>query len=126
MDITHHQNNNGQNALSTKQCAGLPDKAGLVRDLVAQSFAIFNTYGREPETLVHLLPAFWEVLQDRSAEDIQTAFKAWLRQKSSMPTPADILQMMPPRKWEWVVQEPQTGGVHTVTFDGKFHVKRYL
>lgn len=61
-----------------------------IRALVYQSFNIFNIYGREPESLESILFGFTVALEDIELKYITKAFKEWLQQSSSMPTPADI------------------------------------
>lgn len=62
--------------------------------LVSQSFDVFNQYGKDPESLKSTYKAFEIDLAGHSAESIQNAFTEWRKTKSTMPTPADILNLL--------------------------------
>lgn len=59
--------------------------------LVAQSFHIFNRYGKDEHALAPMNHAFLEDLEPYSETEITAAFKAWRQRKSGMPAPADII-----------------------------------
>lgn len=59
-------------------------------DLIKQSFAVFNLYGKSPEDLESIGLAFWMTLEDCTEGEITAAFKSWMRASSVMPTPRDI------------------------------------
>lgn len=61
-----------------------------MRSLIRQSFDIFNVYGKDPEAAKNILHGFSMVLEDHTDNDISFAFKEWLKEKSTMPTPSDI------------------------------------
>lgn len=61
-----------------------------LRHLLNQSFQIFNLYGKEPEQLTAIFQGFSMILKDETEGDITTAFLQWMREKSVMPTPAEI------------------------------------
>lgn len=70
------------------------ETAKTLADLVTQSYDIFNTYGKDPEALRSIYKAFETELAGINSESLQRVFKEWLRTKSRMPTPADILGLL--------------------------------
>lgn len=66
------------------------ERTAALSQLLRQSFDIFNTYGKQPESLKSMVHGFDVVLQKYSTEVITAAFSTWLEEQSCMPTPADI------------------------------------
>lgn len=75
---------------ASTQSQNASGKSSLLRDLVRQSFDVFNLYGKQPEALANIVQGFSLALEDQSVEDIRRAFMEWLNTNSTMPTPADI------------------------------------
>jgi len=87
---------------------------------VRQAYDIFNTYGKDPEALKTITLAFSQALGSQNIADISSAFQEWLKYKSGMPTPADILKLsieqeamrkakeVPHRPWYQVLRDPDT------------------
>lgn len=74
---------------------GNNDKLAMQREetinfLVRQSFDIFNTFGKDPDCLETMVPAFCEVLQARHPNTITEAFRLWMLKNEKMPTPSNI------------------------------------
>lgn len=59
-----------------------------------------DTYGKEPEQLQNASKLFAIVLSDYSIEQIETAFKTYLKRNTDMPKPADIVKIIEPPKPE--------------------------
>lgn len=53
-----------------------------------------NVYGKEPEQLENIDKIFQMVLGDYKIEAIEKAFINYLKEKSEMPTPADIIKII--------------------------------
>lgn len=62
--------------------------------LVTKSFNLYNTYGRDPAALGDIFSDFQEALAEYPEEKISLAFTEWRKTKSSMPTPADIIELI--------------------------------
>lgn len=73
-------------ALSQEQASA----DNLIAALVRQSFDIFHTYGKDPRAIENIILGFIHVLGEKPKAAIQFAFDFWLKEKSSMPTPAEI------------------------------------
>lgn len=71
--------------------------------LLSICYDSLDTYGKKPEQLVNSSRLFKMVLADYSIEQIEEAFKIYLKKNSVMPKPADIVQIIEPpkekRKW---------------------------
>jgi hypothetical protein len=59
--------------------------------MVSQCFDSLNIYGKEPEQLENTVLMFIHTLEEESPEEIKKAFVYWVKNNSTMPTPADIL-----------------------------------
>ena len=74
------------------------------RSLISQSFDIFNIYGKKPEAVENIVSGFNITLDRCSIHDITDAFKEWMRDESTMPTPSDIYKLVSryesDREWE--------------------------
>lgn len=57
-----------------------------------------DTFGKEPEQLENASKLFAMVLADYSIQQIESAFKIYLKQNSVMPKPADIAKIIDPPK----------------------------
>lgn len=66
----------------------------LIAQLVRQSYDMFQTYGRTPEQLTSLTKGFCQVLIKYEQQKIRSAFKIWLEDNTTMPTPADIRKVI--------------------------------
>lgn len=66
--------------------------------LVAQSYHVFNRYGKDSEALQDITRSFIEDLNDYSHEQITEAFKSWRRQSAGMPAPANIIEIIKSKK----------------------------
>lgn len=66
---------------------------------------MLNVYGKTPEQLGNVTKLFFAVLANYPAETIKAAFLTYLKTNSTMPTPADIENIInPPRpKPDWPV-----------------------
>lgn len=62
-----------------------------MRYLIQQSFEIFNVYGKQPEAAKSIFQGFHSILENHEMADITRAFQHWMQEKSTMPTPSDIL-----------------------------------
>ena len=75
-----------------------------LRSLISQSFDIFNIYGKTPEASENIVSGFSVTLEHSSIHDITDAFKEWMRDESTMPTPSDIYKLISQyesdRRWE--------------------------
>ena len=72
-----------------------------LRNLIDQCFDIFNIYGKKPESAKNILNGFKLVLSEFDEETITDAFKEWMKQSSTMPTPSDIYKIIkPPVVWD--------------------------
>ncbi len=87
------QSQNEQNARLMQPSQKSMEKDLQIQRLVAQSFDIFETYGREPEALANIFMAFREVLSECDIIDIRSAMNWWIRNERKMPLPADILNL---------------------------------
>ena len=66
------------------------EKAQLLKELIEQSFDVFHVYSRPPEAIPNMVKAFLLVTEDTTAGEISQAFQRWMRERSILPTPADI------------------------------------
>lgn len=83
-------------------------KSEQIAHLVRQCFAIQDTYGKKPEELKILMMAMIEDLAEHDIGAINTAFKVWRRTKSKIPTPAEILELLPKPKQTWqFIEDPR-------------------
>jgi len=76
-------------------------KAGMqLCSLVAQCFDSLNVYGKTTDQLENIAGAFQLVLGDYDIDTVSKAFAKHLRRSSTMPTPADIVNIIdpPPQK----------------------------
>lgn len=73
--------------------------------LVAQSYHIFNRYGKDNEALKDIARAFIEDLSEYREEQITNAFRSWREKSSGMPTPSNIIEEIKG------VQNTETGGL---------------
>lgn len=73
--------------------------------LLTQCYDALKVYGKEPEQLDNLIKMFILVLGDYIYSDIKNAFKVYLKTNTSMPTPADIVNIIepPPPKIDWAL-----------------------
>jgi hypothetical protein len=70
----------------------------VLNNYVKQSYDIFNTYGKQTSAIENICMAFWVVLKDVEEEYIHYAFGHWLRERSNMPTPSEILDICRKKK----------------------------
>lgn len=75
------------------------DLGGFVR----QCFDALNTYGKTPDQLANATLMFVNILKDYPMDKVISAFGSWMRRSSTMPTPADIVNIIdpPPPKPDW-------------------------
>jgi hypothetical protein len=76
-----------------------------LEDLLSQSFDIFNTYGKDPEALKSIYHGFETVLAGYSERQILSAFREWLDEHDTMPTPAAIKKII---NWEPLPKSHET------------------
>lgn len=87
--------------------------------LVAQSYNIFNRYGKDVDALKDITRAFIEDLSEFSEDQITNAFKAWRRKRDGMPAPSNIIEEIKETK------QTSFGGLKTWgSFEGSW--KQYL
>jgi len=60
--------------------------------LVAQSFHIFNRYGKQNDAIPDTTRAFIDDLSEFDADEITAGFKAWRKYNDGMPTPSGIIK----------------------------------
>jgi len=61
--------------------------------LLRQSYDIFQTYGKSPESLENMVLGFSLVLRPYNDQTIIAAFRYWMETQSILPTPADIKEV---------------------------------
>lgn len=83
-----------QKSLPTSKLATEKEKAALLKDLIKQSFNVFHVFGVQPEAITDKVRAFLAVLDTATSQEISNAFQLWMRERSMMPTPADILALV--------------------------------
>lgn len=76
-------------------------------ELTRQLFDIQNTFGKTPEQLKTLMMAMVQDLNGYSPQDVQNAFLRWRRMCSTIPTPADILNLLRPVENEFTPSIPR-------------------
>lgn len=64
-----------------------------LKELLRQSFDIFNVYGKKPAQMRNILLGFQEALKEFSEDVIEYAFREWLKESSAFPTPSDIVKI---------------------------------
>lgn len=62
----------------------------LLKDMLTQSFEIFEKFGKQPEEIKTAVKTFDMVLNPYRTEDIAKAFVSWLDTGKKMPLPSDI------------------------------------
>lgn len=91
-------------------------KAFQLQALIEQSFEIFNLYGKPSESVKSVIKGFNLTMEPYDIYDINAAFKQWMAEKSVMPTPADIVEIikgiMKHRREMAVKPEPRAQPVH--------------
>ena len=92
----------GRNSLSTsEQCKPLDlikgnlDHERKLTSLLLMCFNTLNTYGKEPEQLEDANRVFIDILSEYSITDVRAAFKSYVTRNKAMPTPADIIELIP-------------------------------
>jgi hypothetical protein len=65
---------------------------------VAQSYNIFNRFGKDSSAIADITRAFIEDLQGYSIDQITGAFKQWRQTESGMPVPANIQNIIKQEK----------------------------
>lgn len=65
-----------------------------LKDLLSQSFDIFNNYGKDPEALASTYQGFELVLAGYDEDKILKAFQEYLEKNETMPTPAAIKKII--------------------------------
>lgn len=70
------------------------EKADLLKALIEQSFDVFHVYSRPPEAIPNMVRAFRLVTDGVTTAEISQAFQRWMRERSILPTPADIRQLI--------------------------------
>lgn len=73
---------------------GSPETMKTIAAAVRQSFDIFNTFGKTPAQLDTLTTAFLTALKDCRPEQVNAAFAEWLVTGKTIPTPADIIEII--------------------------------
>lgn len=81
-------------SLPTSTAGMAKQKAALLNDLIKQSFEVFHVYGRPPEAIPNMVKAFLMVLDTATIQDVEKSFQTWMRTRSVLPTPADILALV--------------------------------
>jgi hypothetical protein len=71
-----------------------------IAELLSQCFDVLNTYGKTPEQLENMTGMFLATLQGYDFKDVKSAFIQHMRTSRSMPTPADIINIIEPPKQE--------------------------
>lgn len=61
--------------------------------LVETAFHTLNTYGKSPEALGTIFLEFADALNGLTIEDINLAFKDWVKKHDAFPTPSDIRKL---------------------------------
>jgi hypothetical protein len=72
---------------------------------VAQSYNIFNRYGKDTDALRDITRAFIEDLNEFTPDQITHGFKAWRRKRDGMPAPANIIDEIKE------IKSPQSGAL---------------
>ena len=71
--------------------------------LLLISFDVLDTFGKEAEQLENINAAFQMYLEDYTYNQVEQAFKIYMKASSVMPKPADIVKIIDPpkpkRKW---------------------------
>lgn len=96
-----------------------------MQGLLAQSYDIFNIYGKQPEAMKNILSGFALALQDYTEAEITAAFQKWLKTSAVFPTPADIIGLMAPRARKFRWEEATYNSASNVMMDGKMMRKVY-
>lgn len=82
-------------------------KKRQVMYFVHQCFAALNKYGLTPEELKTRMGLMADDLVEFELDDIGTAFEQWRRAQSTVPTPADIIQICNRLRSERVQSKPR-------------------
>lgn len=61
-----------------------------LKNLIEQSYSVFNIYSKSADDTKNILNAFASVLENKSTQTITKAFKEWLTSEENFPTPAKI------------------------------------
>ena len=62
----------------------------MITNYVEQSYAIFNSYGKDPQALSSITNGFWVALKEFPNHYIAKAFDEWLLEETNMPVPSQI------------------------------------
>jgi len=110
-NLTTASHNTNQNQMTSRSEQKMPSSEGLKNtnnlsanpsdqaklcELLAQCYDSLNTYGKTPEQLENHTAVFLMILGDYSFEKIKAALVQHMKQSSSIPTPADIENIINP------------------------------
>jgi len=79
-----------QSKLQSIESNQTDEKLNQLAVILRQSYNVFNLYGKTPDQMTDVIMAFDMVLEPFTSHEVVGAFRWWLSNKSSMPTPADI------------------------------------
>lgn len=112
MNYTKQCSNAVMNPKSKKQKqAEENSKISQLRNLISQSYKIFNTYGKSENDISEALKVFYGFLKPYSEFEITIAFRIWMQEQKNLPTPSDIISTIKASRGlpEYV---PPTGRTH--------------
>ncbi len=90
-----------------------------------------HSYGKTPEQLTNATFAFLMVLGEYEYKEVERAFTKYLSKESTVPTPADIVNIIEPKP-EWcsltvkIIREKMSEGSTYVTNQERRYVEEYL
>lgn len=65
-----------------------------IQEFLLVCFDALDTYGKTPQQLSNAIKLFIVTLSDYPAIFIRKAFEEWVKTKSKMPTPAEIIEIL--------------------------------